>query len=241
MGIPDWLLAAGLALLTGLAVGAALHAWWAARLARARRRIPAYWPLSKRTIANTEERRVWRWLSRAFFDHHVMIKLPVTRFTLPQSKDGGTQWYELLNSAYCTFTICNAEGRVVGCVDVPGHTGLSKSTRVLKQSLLDQCGIGYWVVTSGSLPALRDIRTEFLGEALGALEQRAGGPASGWNQAQDQLRATLEKKRTTRVVQFDPMTSDPARYTRVPGEEFDPEGEPNSFLAPLDSRLSDLR
>jgi len=241
MDIANWILAGGLLMLIGAAVGIGLHAWWVARGLRARRRIPAYWPLNKRAIANTEERRVWRWLSRAFFDHHVMIKLPVTRFTLPQDKEGGTHWYELLNSAYCTFTICNADGRVVGCVDVPGHTGISKSTRVLKQSLLDQCGIGYWVVTSGSLPSLRDIRTEFLGEELGALE-RPSAPPSGWNQAQDHLRATLEKQRTTRAVQFDPMAGDPKEFTRrVPGEEFHPESEPNSFLAPLDSRLNDLR
>ena len=206
----------------------------------ARRRIPAYWPLSQRAIANSEERRVWRWLSRAFFDHHVMIKLPITRFTLPRDKDGGTQWYELLNSAYCTFTICDAQGEIMGCVDVPGHTGISKSTRVLKQSLLEQCNVGYWVVTSGSLPALRDIRREFLGPELADLEPRAA-PEVKVADAKDILHATLERKRTSRAVQFDPMTSDPARYTRVPGEDFDPEGEPNSFLAPLDSRMSELK
>ncbi len=230
-----------LALLLGAAMGVGARCWWQMRVRMARRRMPAYWPLSQRAVANSEERRVWRWLSRAFFDHHVMIKMPITRFTLPREKDGGTHWYELLNSAYCTFTICNAEGQVMGCVDVPGHTGISKSTRVLKQSLLEQCNVGYWVVTSGSLPALRDIRREFLGEALAALEPRPAGDAAKVATVQDNLRATLERGRTGRSVQFDPMTSDPKRYTRVPGEDFDPNGEPNSFLAPLDSRMGGLR
>lgn len=238
-GMTSWIVAAATAL-AGLAVGVAAHAWWAMRVTQSRRRIPAYWPLSLRAVANSEERRVWRWLSRAFFDHHIMIKMPVTRFTLPRDKDGGTQWYELLNSAYCTFTICNAEGRVVGCVDVPGHTGISKSTRVLKQSLLDQCGVGYWVVTSSSLPSLKDIRTEFLGEQLGALEPRPAAPELA--NAQGSLRATLERQRTGRVVQFDPMATDSGHFGRSnPQEEFDPAGEPNSFLAPLDSRLGSLR
>ena len=67
-----------------LAGGALLYRAWDERQARARRRIPKQWPLDTRAIANTEELQVWHWLSRAFYDHHVMIKLPVTRFTLPR-------------------------------------------------------------------------------------------------------------------------------------------------------------
>ncbi|MBP7565898.1 MAG: DUF2726 domain-containing protein [Burkholderiaceae bacterium] len=227
---------AGIALLAGMGIGALAQRAWNDRLLRSRRRLPAYWPLSTRAIANSEERRVWRWLDRAFFDHHVMLKLPMTRFTAPRDKSGGQHWYELLNSAYCTFTICSPDGRVVGCVDVPGNSGISKTTRMLKQSLLEQSDIGYWVVTSGSLPSLRDIRTEFLGEALGSLEPRQA-VAPGPKAAQAAPAAPM---RRPRLVEIDPMAGDPARFTRVPGEEFDPEGEPNSFLAPLDSRLGPL-
>ncbi|MBN9412230.1 MAG: DUF2726 domain-containing protein [Burkholderiales bacterium] len=236
MDIPQWLVAASIALLAGVALGALAQRAWNHRVLRLRRRLPTYWPLSTRAIANSEERRVWRWLTRAFFDHHVMLKLPMTRFTAPRDRSGGQDWYELLNSAYCTFTICSSDGRVVGCVDVPGNSGISKTTRMLKQSLLEQSDIGYWVVTSGSLPSTRDIRTEFLGDALGALEPRtavAPGPAAA-------IPASSASRPRPRIGQIDPMAGDPARFTRVPGEEFDPEGEPNSFLAPLDSRLGPL-
>jgi hypothetical protein len=242
-GFGAWMIA-GAALLAGVVLGAFLHAWWVVRQARAQRRIPAYWPLTMRLVANSEERRVWRWLSRAFFDHHVMIKMPVTRFTLPRSKDEGGEWHEMLNAAYCTFTIVDSEGRVVGCVDVPGHVGISKSTRVLKQSLLDQCGISYWVVTSSSLPALADIRREFLGPEAAAVQPGSRPTVNPQvTNAQGELRATLERKRSSkRVVEFDPMTSDPADFMDSKQlEEFDPRSEPNSFLAPLDSRLGELR
>lgn len=241
-GIGGWLIV-GLALLVGLVLGALLHAWWGMRQARARRRIPAYWPLTMRLVANSEERRVWRWLSRAFVDHHVMIKMPVTRFTLPRSKEEGGDWHEMLNAAYCTFTIVSSEGKVVGCIDVPGHTGISKSTRVLKQSLLDQCGLRYWVVTSSSLPALADIRREFLGPEAAALEPPKPAKVTNPNvvSAKDELHAVIEKQRGARIF-FDPMTNDPAEFMgKQMDEEFDPDSEPNSFLAPLDSRPGPLK
>jgi hypothetical protein len=240
-GLSGWILA-GLALLAGLVLGVLAHAWWMMRLSRAKRRIPAHWPLTQRQIANSEERRVWRWLSRAFFDHHVMIKMPVTRFTLPRDKGEGAEWYELLSGAYCTFTIVDSEGRVLGCVDVPGNVGLSKSTRMLKQSLLDQCGIGYWVVTSSSLPSLTDIRVEFLGDEAAAVEPRAPKlPDPQIVSAKDTLRAVIDKQRSSRTVSFDPMSTDPDQMpNNGRDEEFDSEGEPNSFLVPLDSRRGEL-
>jgi hypothetical protein len=239
-----WIVAVAALLLGGIA-GMLAHAWWMARVALAKRRIPAHWPLRQRPITNSEERRVWRWLSRAFYDQHVMIKMPVTRFTLPREKDEGAHWHELLSSAYCTFTICNAEGRVLGCVDVPGNAGLSRSTRVLKQSLLEQCGIGYWVITSSSLPALNDIRTEFLGPEATKLYASSTQPGgSELKSAGGQLRATVERQRSSRAVSLDPMAEDADQYFKDPQEMFDPQLEPNSFLAPLDSRrgeLSELR
>ena len=81
----------GLALVAGLAVGALVHSWWVKREASAKRRIPRQWPLTVRSLVNSKERRVWRWLVRAFLDHHVMVKMPVTRFTMPTQKDQGQQ------------------------------------------------------------------------------------------------------------------------------------------------------
>jgi hypothetical protein len=66
------LVSAGLGMLAGT-LGCL---WWARRAGRQRRRIPAHWPLDPRRMASSAERLVWRWLDRAFIDHHVMIKVP---------------------------------------------------------------------------------------------------------------------------------------------------------------------
>ena len=164
-------------MLVGVALGAFLSAWQARRAERARRRIPARWPLNPRVIVNSEERRVWRWLCRAFVDHHIMVKMPVTRFTMPRSPDNSVHWFNLLNGAYCTFTVCTPEGRAVGCVDVPGPKGLSRRNQQLKHSLLTQCGIAYWLIRSNDLPTLTEIRLEFLDPAEPGQLFPAGNPA----------------------------------------------------------------
>ena len=129
-----WLLAALVPAL--LVLGALAHRAWSNHRTREQRRIPKHWPLSTRQLVNSEEIRVWHWLARAFYDHHIMIKLPVTRFTLPRDSEQSMHWYRLLGGVYCTFTICKTDGRVVGCLDVPGRNALPRSTRMLKHSLL---------------------------------------------------------------------------------------------------------
>ena len=89
-------------------------------------------------MASSAECVVWHWLNRVFFDHHIMIKIPVTRFTLPSGKENGAHWYQLLSGVYCTFTVCASDGHVVGCVDVLGPNGISRSNRQLKVTLLSQ-------------------------------------------------------------------------------------------------------
>lgn len=235
-----WLLALLVPLL--LALGAGAHRWWANKRARANRRIPKHWPLSTRAVVNSEEARVWHWLARTFYDHHIMIKLPVTRFTLPRDQEKGMHWYRLLSGVYCTFTICKADGRVVGCLDVPTKAGLPRSTRMLKHSLLTQCGLPYWVVRSSSLPTVAEIRAEFLGESSTAqsmrereLEERA------IIAAQSSLRSALSRQRNTRQSDFAPLSTWPAS---MPGDSRSAEGnsqwQENSFLVPLDSRKGDL-
>jgi len=106
-------------------------------------RIPKQWPLNPRPLVNSAERRVWDWLREIFPYHQVLPKLPLTRFTLPRQPDQGREWFDMLGSAYCSFTICAPDGHVIGCVDVLGPRGLSRSNKQLKHTLLGQCGIGY--------------------------------------------------------------------------------------------------
>ncbi len=231
----------GLALPACLLLGALIHAWWLRRAARERRRIPRHWPLSPRLLANSEERRVWHWLARAFFDHHVMIKIPVTRFTLPRTKEHGLHWYELLSGVYCTFTVCASDGHVIGCVDVPGRFGLSRKNQILKHTLLSQCGIAYYVVQSDSLPTLHEIRTEFLGEMASKTRDRERDEAA-IVAARVSLRAALDRQRHIRNSDLSPLTPTPGEHPEAsPGDSAPGPLQANSFLTPLDSRKAGLR
>lgn len=151
----------------GLVAGAALYALWLRKKTRASIRLPARWPLASRVIITNEEHDVLRWLRSTFHDHLVMVKLPVLRFTAPTDKDkngSGVRWQELLGGVYCTFTVCTANGNVMGCVDVPGKRGLGRANRGLKESLLSDCRIAYTVVRSAALPKASAMRAAFLGE-----------------------------------------------------------------------------
>ena len=157
----------GLGLLVGAVVGIGLYVWWLQKKSAALLRLPHKWPLVSRVLMTNEEYEVLRWLHSTFHDHLVMVKLPVLRFTTTAGKDkSGTapRWQELLNGVYCTFTVCTANGNVVGCVDVPGKRGLSKPNRELKESLLSDCHIAYTVVRSIKLPKGSAMRAAFLGE-----------------------------------------------------------------------------
>ena len=111
--------------LGGLIAGLAAAYWRGRYLQRQRRKIPSVWPLKVRPMVNSRERKVWLWLTKVMFDQQVLVKLPVTRFTVPSEQTEATHWYKLLNGVYCTFTVCGLDGRVIGCVDVPGAAGLS--------------------------------------------------------------------------------------------------------------------
>lgn len=238
---PDpWLLVALAPVL--LAAGAWGHHVWAARAARRRRRIPRHWPLTPRALTNSEETLVWHWLVRTFYDHHVMIKLPVTRFTLPRDPVQSKNWFQLLGSVYCTFTICKADGRVIGCVDVPGHKGIPRMVRQIKYSLLTRCGLPYWVIRSDNLPAVADIRDEFLGDAPLAQSMREREQEErAIIAAQANLRSALNRQRQSRAdSDFTPLSTWPSGNSELRPSDFNSNWGENSFLQPLGSRKGDL-
>jgi hypothetical protein len=127
--------------------------------------IPKVWPFDLRRVAGTEERKIWDWLRETFPDHQVLIKLPVTRFVIPQRPGSGREWFRMLSTVYCTFTVCTNDGRVVGCLDVMANpNSLSPINRQVKETLFDQCGISYWAVLRDRLPNGETLRAEFLAE-----------------------------------------------------------------------------
>ncbi|MDO5088002.1 MAG: DUF2726 domain-containing protein [Comamonadaceae bacterium] len=194
------------------------------------RKVPRQWPLNPRLVVNTAERAVWLHLQEAFPDAIIMVKMPVTRYTTPRSREEAKDWFEMLNNIYCTFAVCTPEGRVVGCVDVAGPAGLSSANRHLKQTLLEQCGIAYLPIDPGTpLPATTTLRAEFLGAPAAAQ-----GPANPSNtdllrHVRNHLHETLDRNRDYRRRSEDGST-DPEQSWR----------QPDSFLAPFDSRRSGL-
>lgn len=243
----EWLFTV-LTVTAGVMGGLLICAWRAKVQAKRRKRIPKRWPLHSRVIANTEECRVWGWLSKVFYDHHIMIKIPVTRFTLPRSRESGAHWYQLISGVYCTFSVCAADGRVVGCVDVPRKNSISRSNRQLKLTLLSQCGIAYCVVNSYSLPTMEEIRAEFLGE----IPPVAGDTESDGDSliaAREKLRTAIDRQRHNRSGGFAAPTPNHMPESLRAPESQHSESEfgigtwqlNNSFVAPLDSRAGDLR
>ena len=236
----------GIATIVGTFAGILGSLWWARRIAKQRRRIPKHWPLDPRRMASSAECVVWHWLNRVFFDHHIMIKIPVTRFTLPSGKENGAHWYQLLSGVYCTFTVCASDGHVVGCVDVLGPNGISRSNRQLKVTLLSQCGIAYCVVKPNRLPALAEIRTEFLGDK--ALMPGNKGRDDAILTTAHQLRTVVDRLRHQRPGDFGRL--EPASGTSsgsgpeslLSDSDFSPGSwqQADSFIAPLDSRPAKL-
>lgn len=229
-----------------LLAGVGLTLWWSRRLARQRKRLPKHWPLDPRAVTSSHERMVWHWLGRVFFDHHIMVKMPVTRFTLPADKQNGARWYELLSGVYCTFTVCGSDGQVVGCVDVVGPRGISRSNRQLKLSLLSQCGIAYLVVKRDNLPTAKDIRFEFLGES-GAPEQ--GVQDGAMAMTAQKLRTAMHRMRDQRLGDASRLEPDSGHSTGSGGESVLPDSgfspsswqQADSFIAPLTENSQRLR
>lgn len=217
--------AVGLVLLVGVAV----VAWLMRTKQPPRPRIPKEWPLLSRPIANSKERQVWVWLTKVMHDQRIMIKLPVTRFTIPARREGAEHWYEMLNRVYCTFTVCGADGRVIGCVDVPGNAGLSTSNQTLKYGLLSQCGIPYWVVEPDNLPHMNQIRAAFLGDNA-VQPARPDGLDSRLKDVSDSLHAVVSRQRTHKT----------GAALDVHDSHLPSGWENNSFVGTLDSRAADL-
>jgi hypothetical protein len=234
-----------IAMLASSVLGAFVYAWWRQKKELAKRRIPRKWPLAVRSMVNSRERRAWRWLVRAFLDHHVMVKIPVTRFTMPQVREQGQHWFQILSGVYCTFTVCTVDGSVIGCVDVPSHQGFSLSNQTLKHTLLSQCNIRYWVIDPDKLPSTTEIRAAFLGEqAVRKEELDRVRTEAQFIETRDNLKAALLRNRHVQSSDFARLeavlSSDPHGHDAY-DSQLSTSWQHNSFVAPLDSRGAELR
>lgn len=237
------------AMVIAFATGLLVYRWSVRRLARQRRQAPKKWPLSPRAIINTEERKIWRWLELAFVDYSVMVKLPVTRFSIPNSAEQGLRWYELLSSLYCTFTVVRADGRVLGCVDLPSRSGRPSQGQRMKASMLAQCGISYLILQPGTEPTVSQIRFKFLGETAAAMPQ-GNYQAAAIQAASSSLRSSITRGRQQRDTDSSPVPLTPnspdsvmgpdSDYSGVASTGFNAQWQDNSFIMPLDSRKAGL-
>lgn len=227
-------------LILGIGLGVSLDTLQWRQIERSARRLPERWLLAPRLLANNRERKVWRWFLRAFYDHHVMVKVAVTRFTIPRRREDAQRLHELLNTVYCIFTVCSPGGQVLGCVDVPGSQGLSKANRHLKRSLLTRCGLACWMIEPEQMPTVTDIRTAFLGQAAVAAAEVQAQEAAAMVEARRSLRAAVERQRLSRLSEYSPSAPGVGPMTAPPETphngriSFAP--QENSFLTPLDSR-----
>jgi hypothetical protein len=239
------LLTAGV--IAAFAAGLLVSAWFARRNARQRMQAPKRWPLSPRAIINSEERKVWRWLELAFVDYSVMVKLPVTRFSIPNSAEQGVRWYELLSSLYSTFTVVRADGRVMGCVDLPSRTGRPSKGQRMKASMLAQCGISYLILHPGTEPTVAQIRFKFLGEIASAMPQGTY-QAAAVQVASSSLRSSITRSRQLRETESSPAPLSASEsslgpdsdYAGLASSGFNAQWQDNSFIMPLDSRKAGL-
>ena len=237
MNLSTWLMILG-GVLLGLGAGVLLHQWWVRRHAERKLRLPDRWLLNARGLVTSEEMEVWKWLRLAFPDHAVMVKVPVMRFTVPSTRDTpenkDQHWHELLNGVYCSFTVSTLDGKVVGCVDVPGKRGLTKAQRDMKEGLLLECGIGYTTVRSSSLPSVGAMRTAFLGEAEIMEQQEAEetrGGDSSFHAALNEF--TSEKVRAAKAAAIQQLKDRQAAATETREKNsnvgFNPDGT-GSFM-----------
>lgn len=234
------LLGSASALVIGMVLGAMIYAWRQRAINVSRRRIPKQWPLAYRSIVNSRERKVWRWLVRSFLDHQIMVKMPITRFTVPANKEGVQHWFEVLRGVYCSFTVCTAEGKVIGCVDVPSPAGLSLSNQTLKHTLLSQCNIRYWVIDADQLPGVGDIRVAFLGDQA-HMNHGKDYLDSEFNQTKANLQAAVMRQRYGKNVDADKLEAKISDVQDSFDSQLSSGWQPNSFVVPLDSRVAQLR
>jgi hypothetical protein len=201
------------------------------------RRLPGKWPLMGRRLLNSNEARIWGWLQGVFPDYHIMVKLPVTRFTAQRQRGAASEWFQMLNGVYCTFTICDTLGQAIGCVDVPGAQGIPERNRQIKQTLLAQCGMTYLALSSGKeLPESAALRARFLDAYWGAdaqppenAQDYSDSVQGRFQETAMQLHMALDRNRrsirTTRPGLLDDFVATREAW-----------GQPDSFLGKLDSR-----
>jgi hypothetical protein len=233
-------------LVVGLSFGVGCHFLWTRHQSKARRRIPKHWAVGSRRIVNPVEGEVWRFLVKTFPEHQVMVKLPFTRFTMPQEDKNKMELFEHLSKVYCTFTVSTRDGKIVGCVDVGSRKSISRSNQLLKLSLLSQCDICYWVVEHNAQLRADALRAYFLDAQLPRPnEQTSRKPelTSAQTQLRDVVERQRQQRRTTDSGHEWGRREGPSLFGDFLNSDMDNGSwqTADSFIAPLETRPSTLQ
>ncbi len=155
--------AAAVLLLGMVAAGVLIRRWRLRQTALRSLRAPSQWPIMARELVTPDEQVLWQWLSRELAEYPVMIKLPLLRYIALTTPADSAAWHKRLSGVYCTFTVCSADGTVIGCVDFVGADE-DRAHCYLKESILGKCGIPYVMAGPGRWPAADSLRSAFIGE-----------------------------------------------------------------------------
>ena len=186
-----------LALLAGLALGYRLRRPEPVTTRKPKPRLPQVWPLDTRHVVLGSEVKVWHWLQQALPELAVMVKVPVTRYTRPASDAVSRELFDLLNGVYTTFALCDEEGNIVACLDLTGPR-LTTESRQLKQTLLDQCHITYWILNPAAMPSVAELRRQLIGEEMVVPEDATDSEQDRIESARHHLHETLDRQRMRR-------------------------------------------
>ena len=158
----SYFLIGSLICLGSLGMGAVAYERWLGHVVSARKKQARQHPLRRKPLSSKDELQVWRWLEGAFPDQHVLLKMPLTSFTEPNNLDGDAHWQALLSAVNFSCAVCNAQGTVLGCVDVLTRGERPDRGHALKRELLGRAGIAYWIVENRIRPDTALIRAKFL-------------------------------------------------------------------------------
>lgn len=127
--------------------------------------------LKIRPIFKVNEKKIFSWLVAAFPEYYIFAKLPITRYLRTTQRANADSWYSLLEGIYCSFAICDKDGRVIGCVDIENINLPSLRDHKVKRELLSKLGIKLWTLNSDRLPEVHLLRAAFIDKRTGSLSQ----------------------------------------------------------------------
>lgn len=153
-----------LAAMLGIFVGIVGYRGYLDFSTRQAQKLPDHAAPKLKSLFNELDQAAWLWLQQVFPEHKILLKIPLLRFLSGGSVD--LQSLVQFKGIYCTFTVCSAQGRVVGCIDVAGARPIHVNRRDFKKKLFEKFGLAYTVLAVDELPSPEALRAVFLNEAM---------------------------------------------------------------------------